>query len=221
MGFLGTIPASKLAAFYDVGGKKLYLYAEGVVKGDTTGFSFNRDTFFGGLKFTLMAWTGPLTGKEQPYQYKEAFDITLPQPHFNSKSVIIVTENHPDGEIVTINYSGIVPPPTNGLKAAAPAENLAAGAPVETASPDSIPLTVLFGLPFNIQENANVPKMGAVDIQYDKTILTLVTAGIKNADIVWTFNSLKTGNTQIVVTISGGIAQFVIRKTYNVNVVVL
>ncbi|MDB5015722.1 MAG: hypothetical protein JWQ84_554 [Mucilaginibacter sp.] len=220
MGFLGTIPATKLAAFYDTGQQKLILYAQGVVKGATYGFNFQRDTFMGGLKFTLQAWTGPLTGKEQPYEHSQGFIISLPQPHFNSKSVLIVTANHPQGETVPIHYSGLIHTDTE-LAAANKAGSAPASAPVTTATPDSTQLNVLFKMPFNISENAEVPKMGAVDVQYDNTILQLVTAGISNTDIVWTFNSLQTGDTQILVTIYGGIAQFVIRKTYNVRIFVL
>jgi hypothetical protein len=220
MGFLGTIPAKKLAAFYDTSQQKLFLYAEGVVKGATYGFNFHRDTFMGGLKFTLQAWTGPLTGKDQPYEYKQAFSINLPQPHFNSKSVLIVTANHPEGEAVTIYYSGLIHGNT-GLELADGTKNALADAPVNTASPDSTQLNVLFKMPFNIQENASVPKMGSVDIEYDNTILQMVTAGVSDTNIVWTFNSLQTGDTQVIVTVHGGIAQYIMRKTYDVRVFVL
>src|ERR1700761_737970 len=107
MGFLGTIPANKLAAAYDVSQKKLILSAEGVVIGATYGFHFDRDNFMGGLKYTLMAWTGPLTGKDQPYEFEEGFIIDLPDLHFNSGSVIIVISNHPEGVVVPIHYLGL------------------------------------------------------------------------------------------------------------------
>jgi hypothetical protein len=220
MGFLGTIPASKLAAFYDTLQQKLVLSAEGVVKEATYGFNFKRDNFLGGLKFTLQAWTGPLTGKDQPYKYSQAFSIHLPQPHFNSRSVTIVTSNHPEGEVVPIFYGGLIHGDSE-LQAAAKDQSAPADAQLITASPDSTQLNVLFKMPFDIKENAQVPKMGSVDIQYDNKILDIVTAGIEDADIVWTFNSLQTGDTQIVVTIYGGIANFVMTKTYNVRIFVL
>jgi hypothetical protein len=219
MGFLGVIPANKLAAVYNVKTKKLTLSAEGVVKGATYGFQFVRNTFFGGLKFTLEAWTGPLTGKDQPYTFQQGFNITLPQPHFESGSLIIVTANHPKGLVVPIHYLGLVNE-TAGLKAA-PASEKDADGPVTTASPDTTPLKVLFKMPFNIQANASVPKMGSVDVTYDKTMLELIDAGISDTDIVWTFNSLQTGDTQVVVTTSGGIATFIMTKTYDVSIFVL
>ena len=220
MGFLGIIPAAKLAAMYDTKQQKLILYAEGVVKGATYGFSFKQDTFMGGLKFTLQAWTGPLTGKDQPYQYSEGFQMHLPQSHFNSKSVLIVTENHPLGETVTINYTGFVGPDTSKANAKG-AVAVPADVAVNVPAANSSQLNVLFKMPFNINSNSNVPNMGSVDIQYDRTLLQLVTAGINDSDIVWTFNSLKTGDTQIVVTTHGGIAQFVTAKTYDVRIFVL
>ncbi|TWJ00934.1 hypothetical protein JN11_02197 [Mucilaginibacter frigoritolerans] len=219
MGFLGLLPADQLSAFYDSSTKQLSLYAQGSALEFTSGISFYRDTFFGGLKFSLMGWTGPITGKQQPYEHKQAFSIYLPQPNFNSKSVLIVTANNPEGVAVPIYYSGIIPP-TTGLETSN-AANPAADAVVSTASPDATQLNVLFKLPFNITENAIVPKFGSVDIKYDPSILQIVTAGILDSDIVWTFNSLQTGDTQIVVTIHGGIAQFVISKTYDVKIFVL
>lgn len=167
----------------------------------------------------MLGWTGPLTGKQQPYEHKQAFSIYLPQPNFNSKSVLIVTANHPEGVAIPIYYTGIIPPIT-GLETS-DAVNPAADAVVSTASPDSSQLNVLFKLPFNITENADVPKFGSVDIKYDSSILQIVTAGILDNDIVWTFNSLQTGDTQIVVTVHGGIAQYVISKTYDVKIFVL
>ncbi len=222
MGFLGIIPANKLAALYDTKQQKLILYAEGVVKGATYGFNFRRDPFVGGLKFTLMAWTGPLTGKDQPYSFNQAFAIHLPQPHFSSGSVLIVTANHPEGELVPIHYTGYVPPHTDLVAAsAADTAKVPADAAVTTTSPNDTKLNVLFKEPFNITAGARVPEFGSVDIQYDKTMLEMVTAEISNTNIVWTFNSLQTGDTQIVVTTHGGIATYIMVQNYDVRIFVL
>jgi hypothetical protein len=219
MGFLGLVPADKLSAFYDTSTRKLSLYAKGNAIEFTSGITFYRDTYFGGLKFSLLGWTGPFTGKQQPYEHKQAFNVDLPQPHFNSKSVLIVTANHPEGIAVPIYYSGIIPP-LAGLETS-DAINPAADAEVTTASPDASQLNVLFKIPFNIVEGASVPKFGSIDIKYDASYLEIITAGIEDGNIVWTFNSLQTGDTQIVVTIHGGIAQFVLAKTYDVKIFVL
>ena len=188
--------------------------------GATYGFNFHRDTFLGGLKFTLMAWTGPLTGKKQPYAFDQAFAIHLPQPHFNSGSVLIVTANHPKGVEVPIHYTGLNTE-VAGLAVADKNEKTTPTSENVTLTPGSTDLTVLFKLPFNIEANAGVPKMGSVTIDYDNTFLELITAGIEDAQIVWTFNSLKTGDTQIAVTTHGGIATFVMTKTYDVRIIVL
>jgi len=49
----------------------------------------------------------------------------------------------------------------------------------------------------------------------------MTNAGIDDGNIVWTFNSLQTGNTQAVVTIRGGVSTFIIRKTYNIRIFAL
>jgi hypothetical protein len=223
MGFLGSIPAANLRAAYNVNTKRLTLYAEGVVMGATYGFNFRRDSFMGGLKFSLMAWTGPLTGKEQPYDFKQAFYINMPLPHFNNKTVLIETSNYPDGKEVEIEYLGLIQPGSN-LTSAPDTEKAVDSAKDEAAvslTQGTAKLNVLFKEPFNIEASCRVPEQGAVKIDYDDTILELVTAGIDDKNIVWTFNSLKTGDTQIVVTTYGGIAKFVASKTYDVRIFVL
>lgn len=220
MGFLGIIPASKLAALYDTKQQKLTLYAQGTVQEFTYGFSFHRENFYGGLKFTLMAWTGPLGEKEQPYEYSEGFSMHLPQPHFNSASVLIVTANNPDGESVPIRYTGVIGNSNVAKISEGDAAKFPADAPVNSVVPGFTPITVQFNTPFTIKANAAVPRMGSVTMHYDNTVLSLVSSGISDADIVWTFKALKTGHTQVIVTTSGGIAQFVIRETYDVNIII-
>lgn len=68
-------------------------------------------------------------------------------------------------------------------------------------------------------------------MSFDRTFLTLTGASVQHPvsgvpdksaeEIVWTFDSLQMGDTQIKVTVSGGMAQFVTVKTYNVEIVVL
>lgn len=222
MGFLGTIPANKLSALYDTTKRTLILYAEGDVMGATYGFNFRQDTIFGGLKFTLQAWTGPLTGKNQHYNHQQSFSIQLPSPVFPSGSVVIVTSNHPEGLAVPIHYTGLIQ--TNpGIKAASANDIKLAekNNDIIEQTPGQTNLNVLYKTKFNIKANAIVPEQGSVTITYDSKFVQQTAASIQNKDIVWTFFAAEMGNTQIQVVTSGGIAAYITEHTYDVRIFVL
>jgi hypothetical protein len=82
-------------------------------------------------------------------------------------------------------------------------------------------LNVLFKTKFTIRAGAQVPTGGSVDISFDTKYVQLVDATVENGDIVWTFFAAEMGNTQIAVTTYGGIATFVMRRTYDVRIFVL
>ncbi len=220
MGFYGIIPASKLAATYNVKSQTLTLYAEGEVKEFTYGFSFRRVPIFGGLKFVLGAWTGPLGPKSQPYKFDESFKIHLPSPVYPSGNVIIVTANHPNGQVVPIHYLGLLQE-TAGLTAAPASEAGGSANGLAKLTPGTKHINVLFKEPFTITASARVPEFGSVDVNFDTKMLTLVDATIQNTNIVWTFNSIEMGDTQILVTTDGGIATFISVVTYDVRIFVL
>jgi hypothetical protein len=218
MGFLQLIPATKLAAMYDTVQRKLILFAEGDAIQFTSGINFKRNpAFVGGLEFSLMGWVGPLSGKKQPYQYKQAFAISLPTPHFESGSVIIITANHPKGQKVPIRFTGL-PPAKSGTKKATAADK---DETVADTVPGHTQLNVLFRTQFTIKAGSRVPTAGSVDISFDKKYVQLVDATIEDGDIVWTFLAAEMGNTQILVTTYGGIATFIARKVYDVRIFVL
>jgi hypothetical protein len=74
MGFLQFIPAGKLSAIFTNG--RLGLTAMGDAQQFTSGIEFVPDTqLAGGLKYNLMGWVGPLTGKNQPYQHEQSFEV--------------------------------------------------------------------------------------------------------------------------------------------------
>lgn len=217
MGFLQLIPADKLKAEYNAVSRQLILTANGQAIQFTSGIMFNRDrNFVGGLKFSLMGWVGPLTGKTEPYQKVQAVDISLPSPVINSQSIIVVTANHPQGVKVEIEYATAE---NNGQGAALAAMNNAPISENELAVPDAEHITVVYGQTFKITHAAGVPTYGSINIAFDQSALELVTAGIDNNNIVWTFRAHQIGNTNVVLTISGGIAQFVARLVYDVTVI--
>ncbi|MEM8906652.1 MAG: hypothetical protein AAGD05_02295 [Bacteroidota bacterium] len=214
MGFYNLLSASKLSAVYDSLNKQLILSAEGTVKESTTGINFEQDrNFVGGLKFSLGGWTGPLTGETSPYKHVQKFNISLPSPVINSKSVIIADAENPNGKEVMIEYvlDGAVPNVSSKRLA--------------TASTNTVGnhkhVTALYKQPFEIRQSVPTTTGGNVNIQFDKTALDLVNAIYDNGEIVWTFNSLHTGNTQVVLTIGGGIATYVYQVVYDVSVIVL
>jgi hypothetical protein len=217
MGFFGLEPADKLTASYEKATHSLTLYAEGSVPNFTSGIIFNRVHWLGGLKFSLDGWTGPRGEGCRPYVHDQSFTIDLPSLALPSGTVIIVTENHPNGVVVPIHGLEQQRQSTSGLNS----QPLPPGNTEQHIVSDPTQITALFKLPFEIQASDEVPRHGRVDITFDPQYLTMTTAGIQDKDIVWTFNSLQTGNTQVLVTTTGGIAAFTKRKTYDVRIVVL
>lgn len=214
MGFLGVIPASKLAAVYDIDTQTLTLTAEGTIMEATYGYQFERIPWIGGLKFRLQAWSGPLTGKTAAYDFSQSFQLSL-LPYI--RDVIIVDASNPTGVAVKIKFTGCIDPQIVGTDGAQ-AETVTASAEKEIpASPQDV-INVLYKEPFTIKRQAETPKFGSIDLQFDPSFLELVTAGIDDGNIVWKFNSLQTGNTQVIVTLHGGIAQLVQRTVYEVRI---
>ncbi|MFD2573183.1 hypothetical protein ACFSUS_21250 [Spirosoma soli] len=222
MGFLQLIPADKLAALYDTSSRQLRLFAKGNAQQFTSGISFYRDPqFVGGLKFDLQGWVGPLGTGQEPYTKTQNFSIQLPSPVINSKSVIIADANHPEGVQVEIHYTGLGTTAAD-LNGAGEFWAIPAAEVAPTQLPGQETIRALFKEPFSIKQSAGVSKQGgSVDIKFDPAFLELTDAGIQGGDIAWTFNSLQMGNTQVIVTIFGGIAKFVMQRVYDVTIFVL
>ncbi|PZF70841.1 hypothetical protein [Taibaiella soli] len=219
MGFLQLIPATQLTARYDAFSHQLILSASGQTPQFTAAINFHRDqNFVGGLKFDLQGWVGPLTGDMQSYEKTQNVDIMLPSPVINSKSVIIVDANHPEGVPVTIEYAELK---KNGKSiTAADLTTSYANDTQTTASPANENITALLGRDFQIKHPAVLGTYGAsLDISFDNTDLELITAGIQGTNIVWTFRPLQVSNTAVVVTTFGGIATYVLRETYDVRII--
>ncbi|KAF8243673.1 hypothetical protein K440DRAFT_611768 [Wilcoxina mikolae CBS 423.85] len=215
MGFFGLEPADKLAASYVAA--TLTLHAEGTVPNFTSGITFNRVPWMGGLKFSLDGWTGPRGEGSRPYVHDQSFKIELPSLALPSGNVIIVTANHPHGIVVPIDGLEQLQQSPSDVQP----QPLPPGNTEQHIISDPTHITALFKLPFEIQASDEVPRHGTVDIIFDPQYLVMTTAGIQDKDIVWTFNSLQTGNTQVIVTTTGGIASFTKRKIYDISIVVL
>ncbi|KAI9856324.1 MAG: hypothetical protein M1813_009160 [Trichoglossum hirsutum] len=227
MGFLVPIPADKLAALYDTKNRALILTASGNKRDITSSIFFKRLPLPGGLKFELEGWVGPITGETSPYTHQQAFPMQLPNRVFPSGYVIIIDANNPEGVQVPIRYTGLL---GADAKDAAPQSQGTAQTPapttasadnsdnIQTIVPGEVNINVLYKESFDIKEAAAVPSHGRVTVTFDPKFLELQDASIQDKDIVWTFNSLQTGRTQVIVNIEGGIAQFHITKVYDIFV---
>ena len=191
----------------------------------TYGIQFDRLPLAGGLKFELVGWTGPLIPGKREYNVDNRFDIILPSHAVPEGNVIIVDANHPKGIVIKIRFGGVGPPQSSSAPVLDKVSDLKE-AEVDPSEPKTLQgghdkINVLFREAFQIKAGADVPKEGSVSIKFDPTFLDIQNAGISDSNLVWTFNSLQTGNTQVIVSTRGGIAQFAITKTYDVRVFVL
>jgi len=184
----------------------------------TYGIRFTRMSMCGGLAFRLEGWTGPVTGKVEPYTHDQKINIQLPNPVCPSNSVIIMDLDSPKGVVVPVNFTGGYNPsnipnkPTEAAKCTDGAH--------QTVFSDT-KINVLFKESFEIQQSSQVPKLGSVNVVFDTKYLQLQEAGIRDNNIVWTFNSLQTGCTQVRVVDCGGINPIVAIKDYDVRIFVL
>ncbi|KAE8447111.1 hypothetical protein EG329_011095 [Mollisiaceae sp. DMI_Dod_QoI] len=212
MGFFGPVPAEVLQAKYNKLTKRLILVASGNAVGATSGIAFKRETLMGGLKFSFGGWVGPITGEQQPYRHEQSFAIDLPNRVFPSNTVVFVTQNYPDGKTVDIQYFDGETPPSN--------TSGTSRGPADSGKADQ-QISALFKEPF--QSAASIPTkdpLGPITVDFDRNFLQLTTSGIVSPNqIAWTFNSLQTGYTQVIVTISGGGgSDIIIKKVYEVLV---
>jgi hypothetical protein len=82
-------------------------------------------------------------------------------------------------------------------------------------------INALLKTPFEIKQAAPIPDFDKINITFDDKFLTLTNAGIDDKNIVWTFNSIQPGDTQVLVTAHmtyNGTADFVGVKPYNVHI---
>ncbi|MBC3788351.1 hypothetical protein FHK02_4904 [Spirosoma sp. LMG 31448] len=80
----------------------------------------------------------------------------------------------------------------------------------------------MFKEPFKVKQSVGGTNPGgSVAIKFDRAYLDMTDASMQGTDISWTFNSLQMGNTQIIVTIYGGVAKYVLQHVYDVQIFVL
>jgi len=218
MGFFGPIPADEVGALYQVQKRVLLMSAKGKVLEDTSGITFERRPFAGGLKFALEGWSGPVGTKSEEYSIEASFVIQLPNIVVPSKYVTVTTANHPEGIKVEIHFDGLDPPflPPTGPEGEKP--DVKSAPEVQELLAEDTSINVLFDSLFSIRQKSAVPSMGKITVRYDDTYVALHSASIDDTDIVWTFKAIKQGATQVIVVVNGGIAAYVQTKYYNVHI---
>ncbi|KAL0940055.1 uncharacterized protein CTRU02_206665 [Colletotrichum truncatum] len=89
---LAPIPGSDISALYDTPSRQLILSAVGTLPGIWFTPFFKQEPFAGGLRFSLQAFTGGFhPPPKRSFDIAEKFQIDLPIPHFNNKSVLVET----------------------------------------------------------------------------------------------------------------------------------
>lgn len=224
MGFFGTVSAKSLGVIYDSTKRQLVLSAKGDAEEITTNIHFQRLPWLGGLKFRLVGWSGPLTGKTHTYSVNDRFDIDLRSGSVPFKSVIVVDANNLEGKVVEIHY-------LSARRHRGLFKHLIEVSKLEKAMrDDSEPnvligenekLNVLYKQAFTVKAQADAPKQGSLTIDFDPTFLNLQTAGIVGPNLVWTFNSLQLGSTQVIVTNSSINPPYIATQIYDVRVILL
>ena len=87
-----SLAASAFTATYSEQTQALKLSADGTIPGFWLGPFLQRETLMGGVKFSLKGFPGGLgTHKEQTVHLSVEEHIALPQPHFNSETVLVET----------------------------------------------------------------------------------------------------------------------------------
>ncbi|HEY3365329.1 MAG TPA: hypothetical protein VGK74_09790 [Symbiobacteriaceae bacterium] len=219
MGFLGIVPATRLAAAYDPATEELTLYAEGKVIAYTSGIHFVQDQeATDGYRFTLYGWSGPILSPRQfrEYQCADQFKLALPA---GTASVTVVDAHSPEGAAVTVRYLGLneagpIPP---DVPVATESD---VRAKAEALNPKRA-IQVAVGGTFTIGQPDAINVGGSIQVQTDASRVALVDAGIVwdgQPQIAWTFKALQPGQTEVKVIVSGGVATFVLQIPYAVTI---
>lgn len=224
MGFIVPVSARDLGAVYDCTKRQLVLSAKGNVEEITTNIHFQRLSWPGGLKFRLVGWSGPLTGKEHFYSVNDRFSIDLRSGALPARFVVVADAKNPEGKLVEIDYRNdgrhrLSSPQLTEVSKLAQASRDDFEPQVLVMDDENV--NVLYRQAFTVKAPADAPKQGSLIIDFDPTFLSLQNAGIVGSNLVWTFNSLQLGSTQVVVTTSSINPPYIARQAYDVRVILL
>ncbi|KAI3391225.1 hypothetical protein diail_7739 [Diaporthe ilicicola] len=220
MGFLGLVPFNNAGAVYEPAKQILTVSVEGEAQKFTYGYFIKRVPWIGGLRFEVYGWTGPLTTGTQHLEVSQQFNISSLRISDPSNTFIMVGLNHPDGEAFDIKWTGFKPPVSNGqIQNKIPSDAPQPPQTLDVDTPETI--NTLYKKPFTISGRISSGLGATLHMDFDPQFLMLTRAGIDGGDLVWTFNSLETGVTQVVTYSTEALGSLVIRKVYTVKVFVL
>jgi hypothetical protein len=159
-------------------------------------------------------------GPHRGVLYASLYGIPLPNLATPSDSVIIVDANNQKGQAVPIHFFGLNPPGTNTTESASPeiVESASTSAEPQTQVADEEQLIQLLNKPFLIKESKETPKFGQISIKFETNFLDLKTSYIDGENMVWQFDPIQVGKTQVVLVITGGLATYTLTKSYEVTI---
>ncbi|KAF7550948.1 hypothetical protein G7Z17_g5364 [Cylindrodendrum hubeiense] len=181
------VPAADIAAVYNVSGRFLELRAKGELPSSILPPFFKREEFFGGLRFSLRSFSAGY-GKpvQKPFESSFKLPIQLPVDHFNNKSVAVETSL--GTWTIPIHYDGLL------------------GSAQGDSNDDAIfgdvltPINEFLTSDHDLSIRAQIPKTTgnartSIDPEFNEDYLKLVTSGIFDGAITWTFkwNKIPTG----------------------------
>ena len=214
------LEAEDIKAHYDTQTLELILSAECELQPVTSNIKFVRVPWVGGLKFVLEGRVLAVMGKKQGKHVEQRFKMPPPTDPF----VIVVYAGDLKGKPVQIQFKAL----ENSIKEGGSKLPIKVEGPEPSTEqePPKLPQTlvlgneeinVINGRTFTIHVASEVPRLGSINMDHDPKYLDLLTAGIRDKDIYWTFKALQlTSDTQIRLFVSGGIAQYVYQKVYDV-----
>ena len=202
--------ADDIAALYNTETQELVLSATLELQPVTSNIQFRRDKWMGGLKFELEGRVLRVAGKTEQYHYEQRFKMPPPI----DPDVIVVYAGDLHGKLIPIRFKEVISIKKEGSEASAKQES---PKPPQTLALENEEINVINGRTFTIHVASEVPRLGSINMDHDPKYLDLLTAGIRDKDIYWTFKALQlTSDTQIRLFFSGGIAQYVYQKVYDV-----
>ena len=205
------LEAHDITALYDTQTLELILFAECELQPVTSDIKFVRVPWMGGLKFVLEGRVLAVMGQKQEKHVEQRFKMPPPTDPF----VIVVYAGDLKGKPIPIRFTGLKP----SIKEEGSEASVKQEPPKlpQTLALENEEISVINGRTFTIQVASEVPRVGSINMDHDPKYLDLLTAGIRDKDIYWTFKALQpTSDTQIRLFFSGGIAQYVYQKVYDV-----
>ncbi|KAL8741365.1 MAG: hypothetical protein Q9190_006023 [Brigantiaea leucoxantha] len=200
----GLAPADKLKVTYDFWSRKLKLEAYGEVPAYMYGFKFDRETIYGGLKFSFNAWSEYAFMGEKNLHHCQTYVIPNIQVVGPEMKVVIVDLKHPEGQSIEIEEILHIEARAQGNgatteKSKALANTSAADSLIpKMIFPDPILMTAVYDEPFIIKRSVLGTK--SLEMKHNESSLILETANFESGNLQWIFKSFQTGITEVIVS---------------------